>query len=154
MKMTAVVVATLLLLGATSSICAQSGASIVLITEQEAQLPALPSAALSFRAGITRAPKVVLVAPESSDTQVTSPVRLQLRFESYGGAKIDPASVKFTYLKNPAVDLTDRLKPVTRPGGIDISAAEIPPGVHHIRVDLKDSAGRSGVSTFTLNVRR
>src|SRR5262249_57445161 len=86
--------------------------------------------------------------------EITSPVRLRLKFETYGGAKIDPASIKFTYLKNPAVDLTDRLRPVTQPGGIDISAAEIPPGVHHIRVDLKDDAGRSGIGNFTLNVHQ
>jgi len=154
MKRTAIVSVTFLLLGAASSIWAQSGAGLVLITEQEAKLPAVPSTGLSFRAGITRGPKVVLMSPASNDTQVTSPVRLQLKFETFGGAKIDPASVKFTYLKNPAVDLTERLKAVTQPGGVDISAAEIPPGLHHIRVDLKDSAGRSGAALFSLNVRQ
>ena len=148
----AVVIAALLLFTATDRVCAQPSERLVLITEQEAKLPQAPNATLSFRAGITRGPKVVMVTPESSD--ITSPVRLRLKFETYGGAKIDPTSIKFTYLKNPAVDLTERLKPVTQPGGIDISAAEIPPGVHHIRVDLKDDAGRSGIGNFTLNVRQ
>jgi len=147
-----VVIAALLWLTAIGPVYAQSGEHLVLITEQEAKLPQAPNTTLSFRAGITRGPKVVLVTPESSE--ITSPVRLRLKFETYGGAKIDPASIKFTYLKNPAVDLTDRLRPVTQPGGIDISAAEIPPGVHHIRVDLKDDAGRSGIGNFTLNVRQ
>ena len=132
---------------------AQRSAKIVLITEQEAKLPGVPTAGLSFRAGVTRGPKVLLLSPEASNIAVTSPVHFQLKFETFGGAKIDPSSIKFTYLKSPAVDLTDRLKPMIQSGGVDIDAAEMPPGVHHIRVDLKDTSGRSGVAVFDLNVQ-
>jgi hypothetical protein len=81
---------------------------------------------------------------------VRSPLHLQLKFQTFGGAKIDPASVKITYLKSPAVDLTSRVGPVA--DGIDLAAAEVPPGVHHIRVNVKDSDGRAGSASFALKV--
>jgi hypothetical protein len=91
------------------------------------------------------------VVARAADADVKSPVHLKLKFESFGGAKIDLSSVKVTYLKKPAVDLTERLASVTQAGGIDV-AAEMPAGVHHIRVDLKDSEGRAGTANFALKV--
>jgi hypothetical protein len=131
---------------------AQSSPSrLVLITEQEAKLPPATATDLTFRAGITRGPKVLLVSP-AADASVPAPLHLQFRFESYGGAKIDPASVKVTYLKTPSVDLTDRLKAATQAGGIDVAAADIPAGIHNIRVDVRDSDGRAGTANFILKV--
>jgi hypothetical protein len=142
---------TMSLTGSGAALAQSSPSKLVLITEQEAKLPAAAATDLTFRAGITRGPRVLLVSP-ASDTSVQAPVWLRLKFESYGGAKIDPASVKVTYLKNPSVDLTDRLKTATQAGGIDVGAADVPPGVHNIRVDLKDSDGRAGTANFTLKV--
>ena len=103
-----------------------------------------------MRAGVTHGPKIVVLSP-AGDADVKSPVHLKLKFESFGGAKIDLSSVKVTYLKKPAVDLTERLACVTQAGGIDV-AAEMPAGVHHVRVDLKDSEGRAGTANFALKV--
>ena len=69
-----------------------------------------------------------------------------------GGAKIDPDSLKVTYIKSPAVDLTSRLKPFVLPTGIDMPDAELPAGDHLIRVDVKDSDGRTATTSFTLKV--
>ena len=146
-----VTVATLIALGAAGPAFAQSSpARLVLITESEAQLPAPLAFNLAMRAGVTRGPKIVLLSP-AGDADVKSPVHLKLKFESFGGAKIDLSSIKVTYLKKPAVDLTERLAPVTQAGGVEV-AAEIPAGVHHIRVDLKDSEGRAGTGNFALKV--
>jgi hypothetical protein len=145
----------IVLVGGLGAAFAQSSASkLVLITAKEASLPAAAAAVSTgtFRAGITRAPKVTLVAPPASDIAITSPLHLQLKFESFGGSKIDPGSVKVTYLRDPAVDLTDRLKPETLASGIDVPAAEVPPGAHDIRVDVKDADGRTGTTIFTLKV--
>jgi hypothetical protein len=79
-------------------------------------------------------------------------MHLQLKFESFGGAKIDTDSVKVTYMKSPSVDLTPRLKPFVKPDGIDMPDAELPPGDHVIRVDVKDSEGRTATTSFTLKV--
>ena len=75
-----------------------------------------------------------------------------MKFESFGGAKIDPDSVKVTYLRTPNVDLTPRIKPFVQPTGIDIPDVELPVGDHMVRVDIKDSDGRAGSTSFVLKV--
>ena len=121
----------------------------VLITEDEAKLPPPKGAVAADRRGILRGPKIQFVA--DGDT-VHSPTRLHLKFESFGGTKIDPDSVKVTYLRTPNVDLTPRLKPFIQANGIDIPDAELPQGEHMLRVDLKDSDGRPGTTSFVLKV--
>jgi hypothetical protein len=121
----------------------------VLITEAEAMLPPPRGAFAADRRGITRGPKIELIADTAS---VHSPMHLQLKFESYGGAKIDPDSVKVTYMRTPNVDLTGRVKPFVQTGGIDIPDVELPLGDHMVRVDIKDSDGRVGSTSFVLKV--
>lgn len=125
----------------------------MLISKQEAALPAAAATGLTFR-GVTRGPKVEMVSPAASAGAVQSPVDLKMKFQSFGGATIDPNSVKVTYLKNPVVDLTPRVKKYIQSGGLDMSAAEMPEGDHPIRVDIKDSEGRAGTATFTLKVTK
>lgn len=122
-------------------------ASQMLITEEEAHLPPPKGAVASDRRGITRGPKVEFV-PDGG----RSPVHLQLKFESYGGAKIDPDSVKVTYLRTPNVDLTSRIRPFVQPTGIDMPDVQLPAGEHMVRVDIKDSEGRMGTTSFILKV--
>ena len=121
--------------------------ALQLITEEEAKLP---SAVPSLTRGITRGPAVKLVSP---DTVAKDAFAFKVEFEPRGGARIDPASVKVTYLKKPAVDLTARLKPAIRPEGIELAATSAPVGEHPIHVAVKDSEGREGTATFTLKVR-
>jgi hypothetical protein len=139
-----------LLINSTQAV-AQTSNRLVLITPQEAQLPPAANVSLTMRAGITRGPKILLASPQA-EVGSHSPIHFQVKFESFGGAKVDPASVKVTYLKTPSVDLTDRLKPLTQLDGIDVNVAEVPPGIHNIRVDVKDSDGRAGTANFTLKV--
>jgi hypothetical protein len=124
-------------------------AGTVLISADEAKLPPPKGAVGVATRGITRGPKVAFVGTTDA-TQ--SPMHLQLKFESFGGAKIDTDSVKVTYMKSPSVDLTPRLKPFVKPDGIDMPDAELPPGDHVIRVDVKDSEGRTATTSFTLKV--
>ena len=112
----------------------------VLITEQEAKLPPLPGAVPVSQRGITRGPRVELVAP-AKGVAPASPLRLHIKFTPYGGASIDPDSVKVTYVKSPAVDLTSRVKEFTRPTGIDLADAEVPQGEHLIRVESGTTTG-------------
>ena len=124
-------------------------AATQLITEEEARLPPPKGAIAADRRGIMRGPKVEFVSPGDS---VNSPLRLVLKFESYGGAKIDPESVKVIFLRSPNVDLTARVKPFVQPDGINMQDAELPPGEYTVRVDIKDSDGRPGTVIFTLKV--
>jgi hypothetical protein len=120
-----------------------------LITEEEAKLPPPKGAITTDRRGILRGPKVEVVSPSDA---VSSPLRLQLKFESFGGAKIDPDSVKVIFLRSPNVDLTSRVKPFIQADGIIMQDAELPPGEYMVRVDIKDSDGRPGTAMFTLKV--
>ena len=125
----------------------------MLISDQEAALPAAPTGGMAFR-GVTRGPKVQLVSPKAEGATVKSPVNLLLKFESFGGATVDPASVKVTYLKTPAVDLTSRLKSSINAAGIEMASAEMPAGDHPIRIEIKDSEGRAGSANFMLKVTK
>ena len=62
-------------------------AAHVLITADEAKLPPPKGAVAADRRGITRGPKVEFLAVAEP---IHSPMHLQLKFESFGGAKIDP----------------------------------------------------------------
>ncbi len=137
---------------ATPAFAQSSPSNIVLITEQEAALPVASVPEMTFRAGVTRGPKVILVFPTGIDGSAHSPVHIEFRFEAHGGAKIDPKSVKITYLKNPAVDLTERVRPFIGFNAINLLAAEVPPGNHPIRVEVRDSDGRYSSVTFNLKV--
>jgi hypothetical protein len=55
-------------------------------------------------------------------------------------------------LKAPLVDLTDRIKPYVKPDGIEMNRAEVPKGVHLLRLDLKDQQGRVATSMLKLTV--
>jgi hypothetical protein len=124
-------------------------AAVVLITEEESKLPPLKGAIATDRRGISRGPKVEFIA-ESEPSH--SPMHFQLKFISYGGAKIDPDSIKFTYLKTPNVDLTSRVRPFVQATGIDIPDTQLPTGDHMLRVDIKDLDGRIGSTIFALKV--
>lgn len=131
------------------SVSVPAYAGQVLITEEEAKLPPPRGAIATDRRGITRGPKIELVADSEP---VHSPMHLQLKFESYGGAKVDPGSVKVTYMRTPNVDLTGRVMPFVQPTGIDMPDVQLPAGDHMVRVDIKDSDGRTGSTSFVLKV--
>jgi hypothetical protein len=121
-----------------------------LITQEEASLPPPKGAAALDRRGILRSPKVEVVSPNQAVSN--SPLRLRLKFESFGGAKIDPDSVKVLFLRTPNVDLTSRVKPFIDADGINMQDAELPPGDYTFRIDIKDSDGRPGTAIFTLKI--
>jgi hypothetical protein len=127
-----------------SSVAAQP---IQLITDKEAKLPAATQA--PSRA-ITRGPAVKLLSPESVPN---SGFPLKVAFQPRGGSKIDPASVQITYLKNPSVDLTGRIKSAIRPDGIDLASVTAPSGDHPIRVSVRDDEGRQGTLVINLSVK-
>jgi hypothetical protein len=133
-------------------ITAAEAPAFVFITDQEAALPDAAGARQLDMRGITRGPRILVLSPAPDAGIVRSPVNLLLKFETYGGATIDPLSVKVTYLKTPAINLTQRISTSVTPNGIEVHAAESPPGTHYIRVEVRDSAGRVGSIVFPLMV--
>jgi hypothetical protein len=118
-----------------------------LITEAEAQAPNLQIAATR---GITRGPGINLLSP----TEVLAKsFAFKMLFEPRGGAKIDPSSIKFEYLKQPIIDLTARFKTGLNGNQLELSQASVPTGSHHIRVSVRDSEGREGNTIIHLSAK-
>jgi hypothetical protein len=121
-----------------------------LITAEEAALPPQKGAVPNSGRGITRGPKIQV--PDADSGVQTSPMRFQVKFQTFGGSSIDLEALKVTYLKTPVVDLTSRIKPFAQPNGIDMPDAQLPPGDHLVRVDIKDSDGRVASTSFLLKI--
>jgi hypothetical protein len=123
-----------------------------LITPEEAALPAGLVPALQLRGSPTRRPNVTIIWPPPAAGALHSPLNLKLQFRAFGGAVVDPNSVVVTYLKTPAIDITQRIMPFISADGINISQAEVPPGKHQFWIELKDNDGRIGGTEFTFQV--
>jgi hypothetical protein len=130
---------------------ARSGfASTVIITEEEGKLPPPKEMPAPSDRGITRGPKIELDADDK--VVLRAPIHLKLKFKTFGGSSIDLGALQVTYIKEPAVDLTSRLKPFSHQTGIDIPDAQLPPGEHYIQVGIKDSDGRAVTKVFKLKI--
>jgi hypothetical protein len=131
----------------------QAGA-FQLVTSEEAALPARSIPLLELRGSPTRRPIVVVVSPAPGAGLVHSPLDLRLEFRAFGGSEIDPDSVVVTYLKDPAIDITQRITPFISASGIIITQAGIPPGKHEFWVQLKDKDGRLGGGEVSFQVTK
>ena len=129
----------------------QISAAEMLISEAEAKLPPSPDTSMATR-GLTRGPAIEMISPLPAAKNLKSPLPLKIKFTGRNNVAIDPASVKLSYLKLPSVDLTDRIKSHVTADGIDMSEAEVPPGIHFLRLDVKDTEGRASSTTITLSV--
>jgi hypothetical protein len=132
-------------------VCSSAVTRIQLITDKEARLPDDWRAIQIATRNLTRAPTVNVLLPDQSQSQ-PSPLHLKLKFTAHNGSDVDLSSARFTYLKIPPVDLTERVKPYLTPQGLDIDAAEVPPGLHLIRVELRDTQGRTSSTIIKLEV--
>jgi hypothetical protein len=131
---------------------AHSAAAFQLITVDEAKLPAAPLVQIASR-GLTRGPTIDQVSPPA-DAMVPGggPLELDVSFAPHNGSSIDPSKVRVTYLKQPEIDLTQRLKPFITPKGIDARDVAIPPGVHLIRIEVTDSNGASTTQIMKIQI--
>lgn len=120
-----------------------------LITTEEAALPPQKGAVPNSSRGITRGPKIQVSEAEGLRP---SPIRFLIKFQTFGGSNIDLDALKVTYLKSPVVDLTARIKPFAQATGIDMPDAQLPPGEHLVRIDIKDSEGRTASTSFLLKI--
>ncbi len=125
-----------------------SAQAFTLIKADEAKLPAA-AGALNTR-GIARGPAIKVLTPDLAT--LSSPFELKVAFEARGGAKIDPAATKVTYLKATPVDLLPRVKSGLSESGMILPGAETPPGEHQIQISVQDSEGRATQTVITLNV--
>jgi hypothetical protein len=131
---------------------AQPATIFQLITPEEAALPPGKIPTFEVRGSPTRLPNITVVSPPPRGGAVYSPLDFKLSFRAYGGAAIDPSSVVVTYIKNPDIDITPRLRLFITAAGIDIPQAEAPPGRHEFWIEVTDTDGRSSAREFDFQV--
>jgi hypothetical protein len=122
-----------------------------LITEHEAQLPANDA---QLRGGIERGPDIIPVYPGPKSGAVQSPFGFRVKFEAHGGTQINLDTLDVVYKKTPDIDLTARVKPFVHADGIDMPAAEVPPGSHRIWIFIKDSVGHESRAEIHFDVEK
>lgn len=122
--------------------------AVELITPQEAELP--PAESDGVVRNITRGPAVDVVAPAAIG--VAGNFRFAVKFKPRNGVEINPDEVRITYMRNPQVDLTARLKEFITTQGIDAPVVVAPPGEHVIEIEATDKEGRLGRGQMTLTV--
>ena len=125
----------------------QANTPVRLVTAEEAALPEPRSP--STRA-ITRGPGIRLVSP--TDVSAAG-FTLRVQFERRGGTRVDPQSLRLDYLKEPVVDLTDRVRTHFNGELLEVPLATVPAGEHHFRLRVRDVEGRDAASQFTLRAR-
>ena len=124
--------------------------TLQLITLEESNLPA--GTATKLR-GPFAGPVIEVVTPPSDVAQKT-PVKFFIRFKSLSGSAVDIESVRLIYIKTPLIELTERVRPFITPTGIQLSSADVPPGDHLIRIQLKDAVGRTAAAYANFSVRQ
>lgn len=121
---------------------------VELITDAEAQLP--PSTSDGIDRNITRGPGIDAVAP--SPIGVEGTFRFAVKFKPRNGVAIDAAQVRVTYLRDPNIDLTARLKDFITSDGIEAPNVVAPAGEHLISIEAVDLEGRTGRGEITVTV--
>lgn len=122
----------------------------ILIKPEEARLPNATDSIVER--GLTRGPGIEQVSPDPSGITVAGPVPLKVRFIPRNEVPIDPRTVRITYLKMRPIDLTERVRMYLGAAGIDMGQAVVPPGVHVLRVEVRDVQGRTGTAMVKIVV--
>ena len=122
-----------------------------LITREEAGRPNAPT---SISRVLLPGPIATPVSPLDEGI-VSSPFTFEINFKPFGGASM--SSIEIWYVKNPAAPLTERLSQYflpdrSNPDKLLFKGAEAPPGHHRIRIEMKDTAGRTNVREFEFDV--
>ncbi len=121
---------------------ARSASAFELITPAEAALPPGKVPRVEVRGSPTRRPSINLISPPGTGA-IYSPLDFKLSFSAFGGAAIDRNSVVITYIKQPDIDITSRVKAFITANGVDIAHAEVPPGLHQFWVEVRDNNGNA-----------
>lgn len=124
-----------------------SFAQVQLVTSEEANRP---DQQISLTRAISRGPTIKLISNAAVDSKA---FLFKIAMDPKGGAKLDTHTFKIEYLKNPPVELTERLKFALTGNQLSIPAASIPKGVHTFKVSVKDTDGREGQSVISLEAK-
>ncbi len=152
-RRTAMALGAMTCLGGSIAVAAPA-AAFQLVTSDEAALPDGTVATLKLRGSPTHRPSIVVVWPSPDAGLVHSPLDVKLKFHAFGGARIDPETVVVTYVKQPAIDITQRIASFISADGITVSSAEVPAGRHQFWIEVRDSDGRVGSAELDFEVAK
>ena len=128
-------------------VACNSQAQVQLVTHDEASRP--DQQIVTTRA-ISRGPSIKLLSNASVDAKA---FQFKVVMEPKGGAQLDSHSLKIEYLKNPPVELTERLKFAFSGNQLTIPVASVPKGSHAFKVSVKDTDGREGHAVISLDAK-
>lgn len=98
-------------------------------------------------------PSITIVSPRSTVRPISTPVRIEVAFETSPGARIVPDTFKVLYglLK---IDVTSKIRPyaVVSEHGLLAEKAVLPPGTHRLLLQISDSAGRTAESEVRFSI--
>lgn len=135
--------------------CCSSPFAFQLITEDEAKLP--DDLYDDVRGGPFRGPKITIYGSQS---EMLSPIALTIELKAFGGASINPNSLRMFYQKKPKVNLLPRVRkfisvtPDSVVMQIEIENAEIPVGHHQILFEVEDTRGYFSEEPWTFSIVR
>ena len=127
-------------------VVASAGAQAqMLVTEAEAAAArSAPEAPATRSLRMPDAPRINVLTPDLTGP-VSSPTRIQLKFEPTAPAAILPESFRVRY-GTLRLDITARITAVSKvsPEGLDVAEAALPKGSHRLFLEIQDSQGRTG----------
>jgi hypothetical protein len=109
MKTSAILICLIAAIGIDAPAAFAQSKPVILITAEESKLNAAPTQDLTFRAGVSRGPSITVLSPKPADPrpEIADPLATEIRRTRRGA--IDADSLKLTYVKTSAVDLTERI---------------------------------------------
>jgi len=102
----------------------------------------------------TNAPRIVVRAPVLN-ARIPSPVDIRVEFIPASGARVRFETLRVRYRIGPIwTDVTGRIVPHATVSGNVLTArgAQLPEGRHTLRVEITDSANRTGAGVFSFTV--
>jgi hypothetical protein len=102
---------------------------------------------------VSLGPRIQVLSPALDGGALKAPLRIELKFEPVGEAKVNPASLKVLY-GFLGVDLTDKIRgnATVNDKGVLAEKASIPAGSHKLRIQVMDSLGRLGETEIKFKV--
>jgi len=99
-------------------------------------------------------PQIRIVSPEVTSDKLSSPVDIEVQFQSSEGVNIDMDSLKIYYLMFIKKDVTERILENAEVGAdsIKASGANLPSGKHKFLVEISDSENRKSSEKFIVEV--
>lgn len=92
------------------------------------------------------------IAVTDLEVKNAEPFTLLVRIYPHDGTVPDLATLRIECLKQPVIDLTERLKPFMTHEGVKVDRTLLPTGLHQFRVSVNDVRGRLSEKDFTISV--